>query len=504
MDTPADTVLSSSPQPQPNTPPRKLHKYKWLIITLIIILASTTLYFASNTITPSQPQPLPTSTRQNPTFYPTPSPDPSLISPDWKTYTSYQYGFDLHYPTDLKINEKRLKDYHVINFANEYNPETFSSSYLNFSVLVYPVIKVTKLKEWINEYVIQKLPNGTTGSIVSGEITPYKNSALEGFTFIGGTEAENKYIIFKNEKNIFVFTLSGSGTGASYRENKNAEPIFIQTLSTFRLLDQDQTTDTTNWITYISNTGKYSIKYPSTQTLTENQISSVDGVKRFAKNTIELLPNGPTISFTTAKKNQLLNDYLNENSSCINITPEKGKPIIIDGKQGLIFEDTPCGPWGYTEIYLLHNNTAYSLQAINYTTENQQILSTFRFLDQTTPNNSDQQILKVYSHGGLCMKDQQCSNTTILTKDGSVLKESQKTKKLTPQEITQLRDIIKNTNFSKIKSGKFTDVCPMAYDGQEIIYTIYASDTTEELPSCTYNIDPNDPLFNFIHKKILQ
>lgn len=137
--------------------------------------------------------------------------------------------------------------------------------------------------------------------------------------------------------------------------------------------------DITTWKTYINNKGNYSLKYPPNLTLLENQAASVDGVILKAKDAIELLPTGLRIKFETIEKNQTLNDYLIKNAWCLDITPEKGKSFILDGKQGLIFESTPCGPWGTTEIDVLNKGIIYIIEIENNESEARKILSTFHF-----------------------------------------------------------------------------------------------------------------------------
>ena len=54
---------------------------------------------------------------------------------------------------------------------------------------------------------------------------------------------------------------------------------------------------------------------------------------------------------------------------------------------------------------------------------------------------------------------------------------------------------IARANFPLIESRPFTDTCPMAYDGQETIYTFHLPTGTEEIATCKVAIDPNHPLF---------
>jgi hypothetical protein len=54
---------------------------------------------------------------------------------------------------------------------------------------------------------------------------------------------------------------------------------------------------------------------------------------------------------------------------------------------------------------------------------------------------------------------------------------------------------IGQADFAAIKSRQFTDTCPIAYDGQERIYTFTTPTGSETIDSCKVVVDPAHPLF---------
>jgi hypothetical protein len=54
---------------------------------------------------------------------------------------------------------------------------------------------------------------------------------------------------------------------------------------------------------------------------------------------------------------------------------------------------------------------------------------------------------------------------------------------------------IDQADFAAITSRPFTDTCPIAFDGQERIYTFTTPTGTETIDSCKVVVDPAHPLF---------
>jgi hypothetical protein len=65
-----------------------------------------------------------------------------------------------------------------------------------------------------------------------------------------------------------------------------------------------------------------------------------------------------------------------------------------------------------------------------------------------------------------------------------------------PAEVLSALDAaVKATDFGVIRSRPFTGACPVAFDGQEVIYEFRAPTGVERVVSCETEIDPDDPLF---------
>ena len=146
------------------------------------------------------------------------------------------------------------------------------------------------------------------------------------------------------------------------------------------------------WKTYTNTAAKYSLKYPSDYTLNEGKVAGVDGVVSKAPTFIQLIsspiPNTSgnfaiTINYLATSAN--LDDFVDKNSNCVDIKAVKGKPYILDGTNSSIFVNSPCGPWGSTEIYTIKNGLGYIIKIEGTVSEAEmkpyyeQILSTFRF-----------------------------------------------------------------------------------------------------------------------------
>lgn len=111
-------------------------------------------------------------------------------------------------------------------------------------------------------------------------------------------------------------------------------------------------------------------------------------------------------------------------------------------------------------------------------------------------------LLSIVHRGGLCPQGEQCSSEKTVDTTGSVKEEKKEVKKLSSDQVKQLQKVINETDFATIKKQPFTGTCPIAFDGQEVIYTFKTPQGSEVLESCKYTIDPNLPLFQFIEATI--
>ncbi len=110
-------------------------------------------------------------------------------------------------------------------------------------------------------------------------------------------------------------------------------------------------------------------------------------------------------------------------------------------------------------------------------------------------------VLIVYSHGGLCANGNECQRTVTLFGDGSYVVRGGIKGNIPAKDLDQLRALIDQTDFAAVKSVPFADVCPVAYDGQETVYTFTLRDGTQEtIASCRYKIDPSLPLFQWVDR----
>ncbi len=113
-------------------------------------------------------------------------------------------------------------------------------------------------------------------------------------------------------------------------------------------------------------------------------------------------------------------------------------------------------------------------------------------------------MVSITKHGGLCQTGKECSSSRNILADGTI-QNGKETKKLTPEQTKKLKDLIASTDFAAIKAKPFLGTCPIAYDGQETTYLFYTNDgAKEEIPSCKYEIDPNQPLIKFINENVLK
>jgi hypothetical protein len=64
-----------------------------------------------------------------------------------------------------------------------------------------------------------------------------------------------------------------------------------------------------------------------------------------------------------------------------------------------------------------------------------------------------------------------------------------------PEVIDALRIEVEQADYLKIRGRTFTGMCPIAFDGQQTIYTFHVRTGDREIASCEGAIDPSDPLF---------
>jgi hypothetical protein len=99
--------------------------------------------------------------------------------------------------------------------------------------------------------------------------------------------------------------------------------------------------------------------------------------------------------------------------------------------------------------------------------------------------------------GGHCIQGA-CDSTITIEPDGRAHQTKPEAKELgtVPREIMQALVVeVEQADFEAIKSRPFTDTCPIAFDGQQFIYTFWIVTHSEQIDSCQVVVDPADPLF---------
>ena len=106
-------------------------------------------------------------------------------------------------------------------------------------------------------------------------------------------------------------------------------------------------------------------------------------------------------------------------------------------------------------------------------------------------------LVSVETLGGHCLAGA-CGGTITLEPDGRAHQVEPEAKELgtVPDEIMQALVVeVEQADFEAIKSQPFTDTCPIAFDGQQFIYTFTVGATSERIDSCAVVVDPANPLF---------
>jgi hypothetical protein len=106
-------------------------------------------------------------------------------------------------------------------------------------------------------------------------------------------------------------------------------------------------------------------------------------------------------------------------------------------------------------------------------------------------------LVTVETRGGEC-PDGACGSTIVIEADGRVHATAP-----TAAELGSLPGItldglateISKTDFGALKSRPFTGTCPIAFDGQETIYTFGTASGAERIASCEVEVDPSGPVF---------
>lgn len=127
------------------------------------------------------------------------------------------------------------------------------------------------------------------------------------------------------------------------------------------------------WRTYTSKEGHYAIQYSPNSNFMEKVSWSVDGVRGFSENLITIFPQKFSISYEKIG-NTTLDEYLKKNECG---TIDQKKRFTLSGEQAE-YQSTACGIEGSSDVFVKHKDMIY---IINYTTPEDPILATFKFID---------------------------------------------------------------------------------------------------------------------------
>jgi len=197
-----------------------------------------------------------------------PTPITNLTS-GWKTYANAKLGFSFKYPSELNISsssgefDKGL----FLSFEkeNEGMPPLDISLYTNSSD-----------KEFQEElYKILKIKKSDDGYYKYSEISEKKLNSSTLYSYLESYDPDSHKLLIPGNpyyrlratamiRNIYYdfYYITDLDTLKEDRE------VFEQLLSNVQVSPGLETIDTSTWKTYITNTNKYSIKYPRDWTLT--------------------------------------------------------------------------------------------------------------------------------------------------------------------------------------------------------------------------------------------
>ena len=107
-------------------------------------------------------------------------------------------------------------------------------------------------------------------------------------------------------------------------------------------------------------------------------------------------------------------------------------------------------------------------------------------------------LLTVEMRGGLCADGGACDNSVILDRDGRVHAAAKPPNDLghvDTQKMAVLTAAMQATDWAALESHPFTGQCPIAFDGQELIFEFSVGTGTQRIASCEVDIDWGNPLF---------
>lgn len=272
--------------------------------------------------------------------------------------------------------------------------------------------------------------------------------------------------------------------------------------------------ETARWKTYRNDNGGYSFKYPGEwfikdTTLGTSELSVAKNVSLFSdsnySNALVTIHLDTSRDFERSK--EFLNISLgNPQTGSTTETKTNISTITINGKEvvkGVVVTSVFDANTKFTtesKEYRVLIPIANKSDTLVITSDEtlvekvDQILSTFWFSDAKTSHPDI--LISIRYIGGLC-PDGVCSSEKLILRDGSSeIVDEVKGALVDMADILELIELVDNTDYEKIRSRRFTGVCPITYDGQEVIYTFYTSHGIEQVSSCITEIDDALPIFS--------
>lgn len=233
--------------PHPKTNPLTI---VFLVFLILLIAAGSFVlgkYFAENKSEPSLP---PTPIVQQPTVIPTTDP-----TADWKTYTNNGfYKYSLKAPVSAYVHF--CSTFADGGYCTGSDEEGYSGIYLKKTDFPYGlIIEQTTLSDADAKITFKKdYSNSTKSDIIFTDPNAVMTKGQEKTEVNGITKNYfyTKYII-RNNNYLYLISIRS-------KDGKENYDLFNQILSTFRFLDNTQTTDATgteNWKTYTSSNQNY-------------------------------------------------------------------------------------------------------------------------------------------------------------------------------------------------------------------------------------------------------
>jgi hypothetical protein len=113
------------------------------------------------------------------------------------------------------------------------------------------------------------------------------------------------------------------------------------------------------------------------------------------------------------------------------------------------------------------------------------------------PGVATEPLVTVQMRGGMC-PEAMCDSSIVLERDGrvhSAAKPPNDLGRVSADAYAALDGVIRATDFGAMKARPFTGECPIAFDGQELIFEFSVGSARERLASCETDIDWGSPLF---------